>query len=159
MIPCHSSPISKRSLGLRPLACLAVACLAVMGCGHHEKSEYPIVSKPPTVRIVYPKSRTIVRVVDINDKVKKGDLLTKLFVPELVEDFETKKATVKLDGDLVDDKSAEASLVESKAILAKFEAEVERWDMEVKLLTQEVELEHENQRLGVELGQARDVHE
>ena len=35
--------------------------------------------------------------MDIGDKVKKGDVLATLFVPELVEDFGTKKATVKLD--------------------------------------------------------------
>jgi multidrug efflux pump subunit AcrA (membrane-fusion protein) len=177
MIHNHSSPALRCYLGYRWLACLAIVCVAVTGCGHHEKSEYSSVAKPPTVRIVHPESRTIVRVVgqpsfieayertsiypkvtgyiekwvvDIGDKVKKGDVLAKLFVPELVEDFETKKATVKLDGDRVDlartmvdvsqadVKSAEASLVESKAILAKFEAEVERWDMEVKRLTQEV---------------------
>jgi multidrug efflux pump subunit AcrA (membrane-fusion protein) len=100
----------------------------------------------------YPKVTGYIEewVVDIGDKVKKGDVLAKLFVPELVEDFETKKATVKLDGDRVDlarkmvdvseadVKSAQASLVESKAILAKFDAEVERWNMEVKRLTQEV---------------------
>ena len=35
--------------------------------------------------------------MDIGDKVKKGQVLATLFVPELVEDFGTKKATVKLD--------------------------------------------------------------
>ncbi len=36
-------------------------------------------------------------IVDIGDKVKKGDVLATLFVPELVEDHETKGATVGLD--------------------------------------------------------------
>ena len=40
--------------------------------------------------------------MDIGDKVKKGDVLATLFVPELVEDFGTKKATVKLDEERVD---------------------------------------------------------
>ena len=88
--------------------------------------------------------------MDIGDKVKKGDVLATLFVPELVEDFGTKKATVKLDEERVelarklvevadaDVKAAEARLVEAKAILAKYQAEVDRWDTEVKRLTNEV---------------------
>ena len=41
-------------------------------------------------------------IVDIGDTVKKGDLLATLFVPELVEDCETKKATVELDKEQID---------------------------------------------------------
>ena len=40
--------------------------------------------------------------VDIGDKVKKGEVLATLFVPELVEDFGTKKATVKLDQERIE---------------------------------------------------------
>ena len=88
--------------------------------------------------------------MDIGDKVKKGDVLATLFVPELVEDFGTKKATVKLDEERVelarkmvevadaDVKAAEARLAEAKAILAKYQAEVDRWNTEVKRLTHEV---------------------
>ena len=84
--------------------------------------------------------------MDIGDKVKKGDVLATLFVPELVEDYGTKKATVVLDQERIglaqkvvevaeaDVKAAEARLEEAKAILAKYEAEVERWDVEVKRL-------------------------
>ena len=48
---------------------------------------------------IYPKLTGYIEKwnVDIGDKVKKGDVLATLFVPELVEDFGTKKATVKLD--------------------------------------------------------------
>ena len=72
-------------------------------------------------------------------------------MPELVEDFGTKKATVELDKQRIelahkvvkvaeaDVKAAEASLAEAKAILDKFEAEVERWDSEVKRLKNEVD--------------------
>ena len=86
--------------------------------------------------------------VDIGDKVKKGQTLATLFVPELVEDFGTKKATVELDKQRIelakkvvkvaaaDVKSAQASLSEAKAMLDKFEAMVERWDSEVKRLTE-----------------------
>ena len=86
--------------------------------------------------------------MDIGDKVKKGEMLATLFVPELVEDFGTKKATVELDQERIelarkvvkvaeaDVKAAEARLEEAKAILDKYEAEVERWDSEVKRLTE-----------------------
>ena len=40
--------------------------------------------------------------VDIGDKVKKGETLAKLFVPELVEDFGTKNATVELDKEQIE---------------------------------------------------------
>ena len=81
---------------------------------------------------------------------RKGDTLATLFVPELVEDFGTKKATVELDKQRIelakkvvkvaeaDVKSAQAALAEAKAILDKFEAMVERWDSEVKRLQNEV---------------------
>ena len=97
---------------------------------------------------IYPKLTGYIEKwnVDIGDKVKKGDVLATLFVPELVEDFGTKKATVKLDEERVelarkmvevaeaDVKAAEARLAEAKAILAKYQAEVDRWDSEVKRL-------------------------
>ena len=161
----------------RVVACLLAAMVAT-GCGHEEKSHYTSVSKPPAVRIIQPEVRKIVRdvgqpsfieafertsiypkltayidkwIVDIGDKVKKGEVLATLFVPELVEDYGTKKATVKLDKERVElankmvevadanVKAAQASLAEAKAILAKYQAEVDRWDTEVKRLTHEVD--------------------
>ena len=89
--------------------------------------------------------------VDIGDRVKKGETLATLFVPEMVEDFETKKATVELDKQRIertikvvkvataDVTAAKASVTEAKAIYDKYEAEVERWDSEVKRLKQEVD--------------------
>ena len=169
--------IVDRSSGFRLFALCAVAAIASPGCGHAEKAHFTSVSQPPTVRIIKPEVRKLVRdvgqpsfieafertsiypklsayidkwIVDIGDKVKKGDVLATLFVPELVEDFETKKATVKLDNERVqlarkmvevaaaDVKAAEARLTESQAILAKYEAEVDRWGTEVKRLTHEV---------------------
>jgi multidrug efflux pump subunit AcrA (membrane-fusion protein) len=154
------------------------AALAVPGCGHHEESHYSSVSKPPTVQLVQPELRDIVRVVgqpsfiesyertsiypkltgyiekwnvDIGDMVKKGDVLATLFVPELVEDFSTKKATVKLDEERVelarklvevaaaDVKAARAALDEAKAILAKYQSEADRWESEVDRLKHEVQ--------------------
>jgi multidrug efflux pump subunit AcrA (membrane-fusion protein) len=156
---------------------LAVAVLGVSGCGHKEESHYSTVSKPPTVQVMHPEVRRIVRVigqpsfiesyehtavypklvgyiekwnVDIGDKVKKDQVLAKLFVPELVEDFGTKKATVKLDEERVelarkvvmvataDLKAARARLDEAKAILAKYQSEVDRWATEIKRLDHEV---------------------
>jgi len=157
--------------------CLALLLAAAPGCKRKDEGRYTSVSRPQVVRVTRPESREIVRVVgqpsfiesyertsiypkltgyiekwnvDIGDRVKKGDVLATLFVPELVEDFGTKKATVKLDEERVqlalklvevadaDVKSAEAQLQEAQAILAKYDAEVERWDTEVKRLDREV---------------------
>jgi len=156
---------------------LPLAALMASGCGHKDESHHESASKPPTVKIVYPEVRTIIRyvgqpsfieayertsiypkltgyiekwIVDIGDKVKKGQMLAKLFVPELVEDFGTKKATVILDEQRVDMakkvvevadadvKAARARLEEAQSILAKYQAEADRWETEVKRLTREV---------------------
>jgi multidrug efflux pump subunit AcrA (membrane-fusion protein) len=156
---------------------LAIAGLTP-GCAKKPKEHVPSVSTPQTVRLIHPPIRKIVRVVgqpsfiesyertsiynkptayiekwivDIGDKVKKGELLATLYVPELVEDYGTKKATVKLDKDRVelalkvvkvaeaDVEAAKARLAEAKAILAKYQAEVDRWDSEVKRLKRQVE--------------------
>ena len=167
-----------RSAGRRRLALLFLTAVVAQGCGHEAKIDFKTVTKPPTVQVINPPIRNIVRIVgqpsfiesfertsifpkltgyieewnvDIGDKVKKGQTLATLFVPELVEDFETKNATVGLDEQRVElakkmvkvaeaeVKSAEASLAESKAILDKFNAMVERWDSEVKRLQNEVD--------------------
>ena len=105
-----------------------VAALPAPGCRHEAESHAPSVTKPQTVRLIQPQVRNIVRVVgqpsfiqsyerisvypkmnayikkwnvDIGDRVKKGDVLATLFVPELVEDHGTKKATVVLDRERV----------------------------------------------------------
>jgi multidrug efflux pump subunit AcrA (membrane-fusion protein) len=155
-----------------------LAALGAPGCHHEEKSTYASVSRPPKVRLIHPEVRNIVRTVgqpsfieayertsiypkltgyiekwnvDIGDKIKKDQVLATLFVPELVEDFSTKKATVKLDEERVelaktlvevadaDLQAAKASLDEAKAILAKFQSEVDRWDTEVQRLKHEVQ--------------------
>ena len=168
----------RRPLSLRALLPLGVALAATAtGCHHKEEGHYQSASKPPTVQTVHPEPRKIVRVVgqpsfieayertavypkltayidkwivDIGDKVKKGDVLARLFVPELVEDLATKRATVKLDEERIalakkmvevadaDVKAADASLQEARAILAKYQAELDRWDTEVNRLTREV---------------------
>jgi multidrug efflux pump subunit AcrA (membrane-fusion protein) len=175
------------------LACWFLAALVMLGCGKSEKGEAVSVAEPPLVDVMHPQTRKIVRVVgqpsfvesyertsifpkvvgyiekwnaDIGDRVKKGDVLAMLFVPELREDWETKKRTVMLDKERVqlalrivevakaDVQAAEARLEEAKAILDKYKSDVDRWDSEVKRLSREVkrgvvdpqvELESENQ--------------
>jgi HlyD family secretion protein len=156
-----------------------LAALLAPGCGHEAKIDFSTVSKPPTVQLINPSLRKIVRVVgqpsfiesyertsiypkltgyikkwnvDIGDKVKKDQPLATLFVPELEEDHETKKATVSLDEERVDlanklvtvaeadVKAAKARVKECEAILDKYQSELVRWDSEVKRLKHEVDL-------------------
>jgi HlyD family secretion protein len=157
---------------------LAGVVLVAPGCHQEENTDFITVSKPPVVQVIHPPQRNVVRVVgqpsfieayertsiypkptayienwkvDIGDKVKKGETLATLFVPELVEDYGTKNATVELDKQRIDlalkvvkvadadVKAAEARVAEAKAILDKYQAEVERWDSEVDRLKQEVD--------------------
>ncbi len=187
------SMVWKRCAGWCCLALGLAAVLAVPGCGHKTEGKATSVSEPPTVQVIKPQYRKIVRIVgqpsfvesyertsiypkvtgyiekwnvDIGDRVKKGDVLATLFVPELVEDCETKHRTVKLDEERVelalkivevakaDVEAAKARLDEAKANLDRYEADVVRWDSEVKRLRREVKngvvdpqvlLESENQ--------------
>ncbi|HEY5313779.1 MAG TPA: hypothetical protein VIK18_14725 [Pirellulales bacterium] len=190
------SPRASRAGGLGLTLGLLAATLALPGCGHEHKTEVKHVAAPPVVRVMKPQVRNIMRVVgqpsfteayertsiypklsayiekwyvDIGDKVKKNQVLADLFVPEVEEDCQTKKATVELDKQRVelakklvrvadaDIKSAEARLKSAKAIWAQYDAQVVRWDSEVKRLDREVKqgvvdpqvlLESENQLKG-----------
>jgi HlyD family secretion protein len=164
----------------RPVSWLLFGLLAAVGapgCHHEEATRYESVAEPPSVRLLQPEKRKIVRVVnqpsfieayertsifpklnayikewkvDIGDKVKKDQVLATLFVPELVEDHETKKATVVLDRERValakevvevadaDVKAAKARVEEAQAELNSHQAEVNRWDSEVYRLEREV---------------------
>jgi HlyD family secretion protein len=152
------------------------AVLAASGCHKAPPPEVKSVATPPTVALVRPTVRTIVRtvgqpsfvdayeqtpiypkltayiekwVLDIGDKVKKGDLLATLFVPEVREDYQTKKADVEVakaritmylkqvDVASADVVAAKARVSQAKASLEKFAAIVERWDSEVKRLRRE----------------------
>jgi multidrug resistance efflux pump len=159
------------------LVCWLLVGLAAPGCHHEPDVEFPSETRRPTVRVIQPQIRKIVRVVgqpsfiesyertsifpkptayilnwlvDIGDKVKKVDVLAKLFAPELVEELETKKAAVVLDQERIalakevvevakaDVAAAAARLKEAEEILEKYEAEVVRWDTEVKRLQRQV---------------------
>jgi len=162
---------------VRRLASIAVLTgMTLAGCSHDEETDYTSASEPPSVQVAHPEVRKIVRVVgqpsfveayersaiypkmsayiekwivDIGDTVKKGDLLCTLYVPEVVEDYETKKATVILDKERIalalkmvdvaaaDVEAAKARLAEAEAILADYQSQVDRWDLQVKRLARE----------------------
>ena len=154
-----------------------LAALTAPGCHHDAESRAPSVTKPQTVRLTRARVRDIVRtvgqpsftqsyerssvypkmnayilkwIVDIGDRVKKGDVLANLFVPELVEDHGTKKAMVLLDQERValakvvvevataDVEAALARLEEAQAEVASYRAEAERWESETGRLDAEL---------------------
>jgi len=165
-------------IGGRPLLVWLLAALVAPGCHSESETEYKSASEPLTVQLIHPSIRHIVRVVeqpsfiesyertsvfpkvtgyikkwnvDIGDKVNEGEVLCTLFVPELVEDYGTKRAKVELDRRDIelakevvkvaeaDLEAARARLEEAKAILGKYQSEVNRWDMEVRRLKHETE--------------------
>ncbi len=172
-------PSMQRAIGARLLlvgSLLAPVVLA--GCEGETESNYTSVTTPPKVRLVQPVKRDIVRevgqpsfieayertsiypkmtayiqkwIVDIGDEVKKDDVLATLFVPELVEELNTKKAMVDLAAEEIqlaqkavdvanaDVEAAKAHLDETIAIVGKFQAEVDRWQSEVDRLEKEVD--------------------
>jgi len=166
-----------RSLAAGRLGLSLLAILAASGCSE-EKKAAPSVSDPPVLQVLHPQLRKIVRVVgqpsfvqsyertsiypkmsayiekwnvDIGDKVRKGDVLADLFVPELRELWGTKRATVVYDRERIrlaekevkvaaaNVKAAKAHLEEAQAILGKYEAEVHRWQVQVDRIAREVD--------------------
>jgi multidrug efflux pump subunit AcrA (membrane-fusion protein) len=169
--------LSLRSVGGNRLLFCLLATVLAPGCDK-PKIDVKSVTDPPVVHLVQPQVRNITRTVgqpsfveayertsvypkltgyiekwnvDIGDKVKKGEVLATLFVPEVREDWQTKKDTVKLDEERValslksvevaqaDVEAAQARLLETEKILARFQAQVDRWDVEVKRLKREVD--------------------
>jgi HlyD family secretion protein len=162
---------------------IAASAFVVVGSGcSHESAASPVESqKEPTVAVITPTHETIHRLikqpgyiksyeetpiytkiagfvedvkVDIGDHVKKGELLAKLWVPEMVQELKLKEARVKqAKADLVQalegQNAAEANVdtvkaqvVEADAGIRLVAAEVKRWDSEYvrskKLFTQGV---------------------
>ncbi len=154
-----------------------LAVLVTSGCSKEKQKTAPSVSEPPALHMIYPELKSISRVVgqpsfvqsyertsiypkvtafiqkwnvDIGDKVQKGDVLADLFVPELREQWETKKATVKLDKEKValalkmvkvaeaDVKAAEWHVAETQRVLDAYKAAVDRWEVEDERLAREV---------------------
>ncbi len=155
----------------------ALSATGLLRRRRHRSSSW-IVSEPPSVQVIRPPVRTIVRVVgqpsfiqayehtaiyakltsfvekwvvDIGDRVKKGDVLAHMFMPELVQEHETKKADVALAKELIaratnlDDEAnadvlaAESQVAEAQSIIGKYQAEVDRWKSEVERLRVETE--------------------
>jgi HlyD family secretion protein len=124
--------------------------LAAPGCHDKTENNYVSVSEPPTVRVIEPQARHLVRVVgqpsfiesyehtaiypklagyiqewkvDIGDKVKKDQVLAILFIPELLEEHGTKEATVVLDREriVLADQVVEVAMADVKAARARVE--------------------------------------
>ena len=102
---------------------------------------------------IYPKMTAFIEKwnVDIGDKVRKGDVLADLFVPELREHLGDEEGDRRVrpgagqagpeggGGRRRRGQGGQARLEEARSILGKYEAEVERWDVQVKRLAREVE--------------------
>lgn len=153
------------------------AAAALAGCHHEEREEVHSVSEPPTVQVIRPDARDIVRVVgqpsfveayertsiypklagfiekwyvDIGDRVRKDQVVADLFVPEIVEEWHKKGATVEYDRQVVlltekavlvakaDVKVATAKVKAAKATLVRYRDEAKRWESEVDRLQGEV---------------------
>jgi HlyD family secretion protein len=158
------------SLSARNVACfLFLLTLLVAGC-RHDTAPPPKERAVPAVRVVQPERRTIdVAIeqpgfvnafnqtalfakesgfiddyyVDIGDQVREGQLLAKIFVPELKERHDQMAEQVKLDTQLVDVArksvlNAEAEVAEAKANVERCEADRLRWLKEVERLTEMV---------------------
>jgi HlyD family secretion protein len=160
------------------LGFLLLVAFAASGCAKEKQKTAPSVSEPPTLQLMYPELKKLSRIVgqpsfvqsyertsiypkvtafiqkwnvDIGDKVQKGDVLADLFVPELREEWETKKATVKLDKEKValalkmvkvaeaEVKEAEWRLAETQRILDDYKAAVDRWEIQDVRLKREVD--------------------
>jgi HlyD family secretion protein len=153
---------------------LAVSIAAVPGCSRRPRAHEPVHARPH-VRLVNPQRRRIERTtgqpgfleayeqtsiypriagyidewkVDIGDRIKKGQMIAHLSVPDLEAEFEEKKAQVVLDEVRIrvavemanvaehNWKEASGQLAEARANLGKYKADVERWQSEVKRLTE-----------------------
>lgn len=164
-----------RQIRLRAFVVLFGLLPAGAGCNKPQKAAAPVDVRPQ-VRPVKPEKRTITRGVgqpgfiyayertsiypkvtgyidkwnvDIGDTIKKGQILTEIYVPELVAELRQKQAQVvqsdtqvRVAEQVVDVaehnySAAVARTKEARANVAKYQAGVERWESEVKRLTSE----------------------
>ncbi len=148
----------------------------VLGCSKPPQHKEHVHAQP-SVKLIQPKLRTISRTtgqpgfinayeqtalyakvsgyidewkVDIGDKIKKGQLLAQISVPELDAEYREKKAQVALDEVQIkvaremanvavqNWKATTAQVAEARANIGKFQADIERWQSEVKRLTRMV---------------------
>lgn len=152
-------------------AALAICLLAGAGCGHGKTQGPNAVADVPSVAVVAPVRQAIQRTilqpgyarpyeqtpiyarvpgyvkdvpVDIGDEVKQGQLLAKLWVPELEKELNAKEARVAqadaqlklnraaLEAAKANVETARANVLEAFAAIARGEAEFIRWEAELK---------------------------
>jgi HlyD family secretion protein len=142
---CHSEPPPKRAIVTKPV----VALLAPQ-----KRTLERAVSQPGYVYAyeqtsIYPKVSGFISkwTVDIGDKIKKGQPLCDIYVPELDAELSQKTAQVALQEVNVkvaeqmlavakqNQEVAAAQTLEAQATIKKYDASVERWQSEVKRLT------------------------
>jgi multidrug efflux pump subunit AcrA (membrane-fusion protein) len=161
------------------IVALILAVLAVRAVGRGQKPESKSsISSVPDVRVVKPERRNLATkveqpgfvqafeetkiyamvsgfikqyYVDIGQRVKKGDLLVDIDVPDLSEDHQQKVAQVELDRRLVEQaqqlvvvaesklETAIAQLAEAKANVDRYQADIVFRESEVGRLTKMVE--------------------
>ena len=138
------------SAGRRPAVSASWSPWRRRGATTRKRTTTRASSEPPTVRLIQPQVRNLVRVVgqpsfieayertsifpklagyiqewkvNIGDKVKKDQVLATLFIPELVEEHGTKGATVVLDRERIAlaKKVVEVATADVKAAKARVE--------------------------------------
>ncbi len=158
---------------------VAMGCLLLGGCHSSSNGDGPKVNLSPQVKVANPEVRKIVRTVeqpglilsyektavypkisgyvkkwyvDIGDRVKKGDPLLDLDVPDLQEELEQKKTMVKLDEAAVEQAekwvlvtksnvvTAESAIKEAESNVKRYQADVERWRSEYNRTVEMVKL-------------------
>lgn len=166
----HAERGNARSAALRRVFLLGLLLAATAGCHKAAPNKEPIEVKPP-VHLVKPEKRTLKKkfgqpgyvfayeqtsmfpkvsgyieqwLVDRGDRLKKGQLMARIYVPELHASYEEKLAQVKLGEvrvrlaqetvEVAKEKVhvATAEVSKARADIKKYEADVERWQSEVK---------------------------
>jgi HlyD family secretion protein len=184
----------------------ALASLLLSGCEHHSPAAGPApeaATTIPKVTIIHPTRKTIVRLikqpgyirpyeqtpvyskiagyveevnVDKGSRVRKGDLLVKLWVPEMEQDLAAKKAQVDqanaevtqaeegLNAADANVNTAEANVTEANAGVGQADADYQRWSLECvraekllkeKIYDQQTLVEARNQMQQADAGRSR----